>query len=186
MWLYVTQGQRPASVLMSFEMYMLLLTGASWWLDELRYDNVRVNSWRDQHGNTIRIIKNVNVSRVQLILWLQQNSKSTTWQWCHGTPPLSLPSFSRHLVNLMTSWIPTPQSNKTSPDHRWVVTLGAIVHVPIRSSHRAHKTTQINSPIVSPGDVVSAYLVMSTNHTSIFARFSGPFGPGKDSVMSPQ
>ena len=107
---------------MSFEMHMLLLAGASWWLDELRYDNVRVNSWRDQHGNTIRIIKNVNVSRVQLILWLQQNSPSITSQWCHGTPL----SFSRHLVNLLTSRIPTP-SPLSRHDHRWVVTLGAIV-----------------------------------------------------------
>ena len=93
------------------------------------------------------------------------------------SPPLSLTfsislslfshSPSRHLVNLLTSWIATLQSNKTSPDHRWVVWLGAIVYVPIRSSsHRLHKTTQIKLSIVSPGDVVSTYLVTSMNQTS--------------------
>ena len=166
MWLYVTQCQRPASVLMAFEMYMLLLAGASWWLDELRYDNVRVNSWRDQHGNTIRIIKNVNVSRVQLILWLQQNSPSITSQWCHGTH-LSLPLFlsaPRKFTDITDSNSLPPLSARPSMSRHIRCHCSFMSPSARLTEHtKQHKSTR---PLCPPGDVISAYLVTSTIHTS--------------------
>ena len=64
-------------------------------------------------------------------------------------PPSLSPSFSRHLVNLLTSRIPTPSPLSlplSRHDHRWVVTLGAIVRScphPLVSPSTQNNTNQL-------------------------------------------